>query len=96
MPGFSVHHELKYMVDAGLTPYQALQTGTVNVAKYLNLDNSGMIKPGYKSDLVLLDANPLENISNTRKIAGVMIGKTWITNQEITTELKKLEKPRQL
>ena len=96
VPGFSVHHELKYMVDAGLTPYQALQTGTVNVAKYLNLDNSGMIKPGYKSDLVLLDANPLENISNTRKIAGVMIGKTWITNQEITTELKKLEKPRQL
>jgi imidazolonepropionase-like amidohydrolase len=55
VPGFSVHHELRYMVDAGLTPYQALQSGTVNVAKYFNLVNSGMIKPGYRSDLILLD-----------------------------------------
>ena len=54
VPGFSVHHELKYMVDAGLTPYQALQSGTVNVAKYFNLNNSGMIKTGYVSDMVLL------------------------------------------
>ena len=96
VPGFSVHHELKYMVDAGLTPYQALQSGTVNVAKYFNLKNSGMIKPGYKSDLVLLDGNPLENIENTSKVAGVMIDRTWISKQEITAELKKLEKPRQL
>ena len=95
VPGFSVHHELKYMVDAGLTPYQALQSGTVNVAKYFNVKNSGMIKPGYVSDLILLDANPLENIENTKKIAGVMLGKNWISKQEITAELKKLEKPKQ-
>jgi len=55
-----------------------------------------MIKPGYKSDLVLLDGNPLENIENTSKVAGVMIDRTWISKQEITAELKKLEKPRQL
>ena len=96
VPGFSVHHELKYMVDAGLTPYQALQSGTVNVSKYFNLTNSGMIKPGYVSDLVLLEANPLENIGNTKKIAGVMLGKHWLSKAEIDTELKKLEKPRQL
>jgi len=95
VPGFSVHHELKYMVDAGLTPYQALQSGTVNVAKYFNLKNSGMIKTGYVSDLVLLDANPLENIENTKKIAGVMLGKYWLPKQEITAELKKLEKSKQ-
>jgi imidazolonepropionase-like amidohydrolase len=95
VPGFSVHHELKYMVDAGLTPYQALQSGTVNVAKYFNLKNTGMIKTGYVSDLVLLDANPLENIENTKKIAGVMLGNYWLTKQEITTELKKLEKSKQ-
>jgi len=95
VPGFSVHHELRYMVDAGLTPYQALQSGTVNVANYFNLKNSGMIKPGYVSDLVLLDANPLENIENTKKIAGVMLGKNWISKEEITAELKKLEKPKQ-
>lgn len=96
VPGFSVHHELKYMVDAGLTPFQALQSGTVNVSKYFNLKNSGMIKTGYVSDLVLLEANPLENIENTKKIAGVMLGKHWLSKAEIDTELKKLEKPRQL
>lgn len=96
VPGFSVHHELKYMVDAGLTPFQALQSGTVNVSKYFNLKNSGMIKTGYVSDLVLLEANPLENIEHTKKIAGVMLGKHWLSKAEIDTELRKLEKPRQL
>lgn len=95
VPGFSVHHELRYMVDAGLTPYQALQSGTVNVAKYFSLTNTGMIKPGYVSDLVLLDANPLENIDNTKKIAGVMLGNHWMPKAEIAIELKRLEKPKQ-
>jgi imidazolonepropionase-like amidohydrolase len=94
VPGFSVHHELKYMVDAGLTPFQALQSGTVNVAKYFNLTNSGMIKTGYVSDMVLLDANPLENIENTKKIAGVMLGNNWLAKDIIKTDLKLLEKPR--
>jgi imidazolonepropionase-like amidohydrolase len=94
VPGFSVHHELKYMVDAGLTPFQALQSGTVNVAKYFNLTNSGMIKTGYVSDMVLLDANPLENIENTKKIAGVMLGNYWLSKDIIKTDLKLLEKPR--
>ncbi|HET6768102.1 MAG TPA: amidohydrolase family protein [Chitinophagaceae bacterium] len=95
VPGFSVHHELKYMVDAGLTPYQALQSGTVNVSKYFNLNNSGLIKEGYVADLILLEGNPLENIGNTKKIAGVMLGNHWISKQEIAAELKKLEKPKQ-
>jgi imidazolonepropionase-like amidohydrolase len=94
VPGFSVHHELKYMVDAGLTPFQALQSGTVNVAKYFNLTNSGMIKTGYVSDMVLLDANPLENIENTKKIAGVMLGNNWLAKDILKTDLKFLEKPR--
>ena len=94
VPGFSVHHELKYMVDAGLTPFQALQSGTVNVAKYFRLANTGMIKVGYVSDLVLLDANPLENIENTKKIAGVMLGNNWLAKDIIKTDLKLLEKSR--
>ena len=94
VPGFSVHHELKYMVDAGLTPFQALQSGTVNVAKYFSLTNSGMIKVGYVSDMVLLDASPLENIENTKKIAGVMLGNKWLAKDVIKTDLKMLEKPR--
>jgi imidazolonepropionase-like amidohydrolase len=93
VPGFSVHHELKYMVDAGLTPYQALQSGTVNPAKYFNRTDLGLIKPGYISDLVLLDADPLENIENTKKIAGVMRGNNWFAKDIITANLKKAEKP---
>ena len=94
VPGFSIHHELKYMVDAGLTPYQALQMGTVNPAKYFGLTNSGMIKPGYVSDLVLLEADPLENISNTKKIAGVMIGTHWFAKDMIAADLKQLQKSK--
>jgi imidazolonepropionase-like amidohydrolase len=94
VPGFSIHHELKYMVEAGLTPYEALQSGTVNVAKYFGKNDLGMIKPGYVSDLVLLDANPLQDIQNTTKIAGVMTGTKWLNKEFITAELKKLEKPK--
>ncbi len=95
VPGFSIHHELKYMVDAGLTPFEALQSGTVNVAKYFGKNDRGMIKTGFVSDLLLLDANPLENIENTKKIAGVMLGSKWLSKEFITAELKKLEKPKQ-
>jgi imidazolonepropionase-like amidohydrolase len=94
VPGFSLHHELKYMVDAGLTPYEALQSGTVNPAKYFNRTDIGMIKTGYVSDLILLEANPLENIENTKKIAGVMLGTRWIPKADIAAELKKLEKQK--
>lgn len=95
VPGFSIHHELKYMVDAGLTPFEALQSGTVNVAKYFGKNDRGMIKTGFVSDLLLLDSNPLENIENTKKIAGVMLGNKWLSKEFITAELKKLEKPKQ-
>jgi len=92
VPGFSVHHELQYLVDAGLTPYEALKTGTVNVGRYLNQENLGVIKPGAVSDLILLKGNPLKNISETKNIEGVMLGQTWFSKELIDAELKKLEK----
>lgn len=92
VPGFSIHHEMKYMVDAGLTPYETLRTGTVNVASYLNKTDSGIIKTGNVSDLVLLSGNPLKDISQTRNIEGVMIGTNWLSKGYIEKELKKLEK----
>ncbi|WP_317170112.1 amidohydrolase family protein [Rhodocytophaga rosea] len=93
VPGFSTHHELKYMVDSGLTPYEALRTGTVNVATYLNKSaQSGTIKTGNVSDLVLLNGNPLTDISQTTQIAGVMIGNLWLSKEYIDRELKNLEK----
>lgn len=92
VPGFSIHHEMKYLIDAGLTPYQVLRTGTVNVASYLNKPNWGTIKTGNVSDLVLLSGNPLNDISQTRSIEGVMIGTNWLSKDYIQSELKKLEK----
>lgn len=92
VPGFSVHHELRYLVDAGLTPYEALKTGTLNVGRFLKRDDLGVIKVGAVSDLLLLNGNPLEDISHTRNIAGVMVGKTWMDKTKINSELKKLEK----
>lgn len=93
VPGFSIHHELRYLVDAGLTPFQALRTGTVNVATFYNQSaSSGSVTEGKISDLVLLDANPLKDISATTRIAGVMRGDQWLSADYLAAELKRLEK----
>ncbi len=92
VPGFSIHHELQYLVDAGLTPYQALKTGTVNVAGFLDREKSGAVRVGYAADLVLLADNPLDHIAHTRKIEGVMMGKNWLSKAYLDAELLKLEK----
>jgi imidazolonepropionase-like amidohydrolase len=91
VPGFSLHQELQYMVAAGLTPYEALVTSTVNVAKYFNLPDAGTIKEGNVSDLVLLNGNPLTDISQTQNIAGVMIGKRWLSKNDIDSTLSQLK-----
>lgn len=92
VPGFSVHQELKYMVDAGLTPYEALRTGTVNVGTFYKKSDMGTIKPGATSDLILLSGNPLKDINQTKNIEGVMVGNRWLSRSFIDKELKKLEK----
>lgn len=92
VPGFSIHHELQYMVNAGLTPFEALQMGTVNVARFFERSDAGTIKTGNVSDLVLLSGNPIENIRNTSRIEGVMLGNLWLSKEFIAGELKKLVK----
>ena len=90
VPGFSIHRELATYVAAGLTPYQALATGTRNVAVHLGtLDRTGTIEPGKRADLVLLQANPLQDIANTSRIAGVMVGGRWLPKTEIDERLQK-------
>ncbi len=75
LPGFSLHDELALFVQAGLSPMQALQTATYNAAKCLGmLDSMGTIEQGKIADLVLLDSNPLQDISNTHRIAAVVVG----------------------
>jgi imidazolonepropionase-like amidohydrolase len=88
VPGFSVHRELRSLVDAGLTPYQALRTGTANVGVYLKTDSAtGTLATGKRADLLLLDANPLQNIDNSWKIAGVMVNGRWLSKAEIDKRL---------
>jgi imidazolonepropionase-like amidohydrolase len=88
VPGFSIHRELQRMVDAGLTPYQALELGTRNVAAFFGtLSQTGTIEVGKRADLVLLDENPLTDIARTNRQAGVMIGGRWLARAEIDHRL---------
>lgn len=88
VPGFSTHRELESLVAAGLTPWQALETGTRNVAVYFGtLGETGTIEAGKRADLVLLDADPLADIRNTTKRAGVMVRGRWLPQAEIQARL---------
>lgn len=72
-PGFSVHDELALLVEAGLTPLEALRAATLSPARYLGrTDDHGAVEAGHLADLVLLNANPLEDIRNTREIRAVV------------------------
>ncbi len=78
VPGFSIHRELEALVEAGLSPYEALRTGTAAVAEFLG-SNTGIVAPGRAADLILLDANPLEDVRDSRRIHGVMLRGRWLS-----------------
>ena len=89
--GFSLHDELELLVKAGLTNEEALNSATRLPATWLEIDDIvGTVEPGKYADLILLDANPLENIYNTRKIAGVFVNGKWIDKIEIEQALHNL------
>ena len=77
-PGSSLHEELALMVEAGLTPQEALRTATLNPAEFMRRDDIGRIAAGTLADLVLLEGDPLSDIGNTTRIAGVAIGGAWL------------------
>ena len=92
VPGFSTHRELEALVRAGLSPYQALTAGTTSVAEYFGTsDHTGTVAAGKQADLILLDANPLVSITNTQRIAGVVLRGRWIPRAEIDTRLASFE-----
>jgi imidazolonepropionase-like amidohydrolase len=92
-PGFSLHQELALFVQAGLTPLQALQTATLNPAKFMNrLSDLGTVERGKLADLVLLDANPLEDIGNTKKIRAVVLAGRYLDRTELDRMLNGVEK----
>lgn len=75
VPGHSLHDELALLASAGLAPLDALRAATIAPARFLGVaDRFGAIAPGYAADLLLLDANPLDDIANTRAIRSVVIG----------------------
>lgn len=88
VPGFSLHRELLEMKAAGMSNYEILKSGTVNVGEYFRKQDSfGTIEPGRRGDVVLLSANPLEDITNVAKIEGVMVRGKWYPKADIEKRL---------
>lgn len=96
-PGFSLHEELRRFVAAGFTPMEALQTATLNPAKFLGRENElGTIEKGKLADLLLLDANPLDDIRNTQKIAGVVFNGRYLSRADLDKMLAGVEAAAQV
>lgn len=95
VPGFSLRHELRSMMGAGLTPYEILVTGTRNVAEYarrelLEFSDFGTVNEGNQADLLLLRANPLENLDALWDQEGIMVRGRWIPRTEIDERLAEM------
>ena len=91
-PGFSLHEELQRFVAAGFTPLEALQTATLNPAQFFGVeDRLGTVDAGKFADLVLLRANPLEDIANTQKIAAVIANGRYFSNEDLARILTRVE-----
>jgi imidazolonepropionase-like amidohydrolase len=93
VPGFSIHRELRAMVDAGWTPYEALRAGTVEVARFFGWRDAGQVAVGMRADLLLLDGDPLADIGNAQRIAGVLVGGRWHDRADLDRRLAALVVP---
>jgi imidazolonepropionase-like amidohydrolase len=91
-PGFSLHEELQRFVAAGFTPLEALQTATINPARFFGMeDQLGTVETGKLADLVLLTANPLADITNTQKISSVIVNGRYFHRGELDKMLARVE-----
>jgi len=95
VPGFALHREIRVMSEAGMSNWAVLESGTVNVARYAALElgepaNFGVVAPGNRADLVLLNANPLDDLANLADRAGVMVKGHWLPASEIEAGLAAL------
>ena len=91
VPGFSLHRELGHMSRAGMSPFAILASGTRSVGEYFRAqDRFGTVAPGQRADLVLLQANPLADVANVSRIAGVMARGRWLPREEIDAGLERI------
>jgi imidazolonepropionase-like amidohydrolase len=94
IPGYSLHTELELLVRAGLSTREALYAATITPAEFFDIqDQVGRIDAGMRADLVLLTADPLRQISNTRKIAKVMVGGHWVEPPSGATVTETAHRP---
>ncbi|HUR98204.1 MAG TPA: amidohydrolase family protein, partial [Pyrinomonadaceae bacterium] len=91
-PGLILHDELSIFVQAGLSPFEALQTATINPARFMRRDKDlGTIEVGKIADILVLDADPLADISNTRKIKAVIVGGRVLNRQHLDKMLAEVQ-----
>jgi imidazolonepropionase-like amidohydrolase len=90
VPGFSVHEELEYLVEAGLSPYEALRTGTVNVAAYLREPDAGTLEVEKRADFILVGGNPLRDIKAAADVRGVFVRGRWLPRAELEAMLQSV------
>lgn len=85
--GYSGHRELEIYVRLGVSPMMALVSATGNAARYLGLEDQGLVRSGYEADLLILDENPLSDIRNTRQINRVLLDGTELNREELLTRV---------
>jgi imidazolonepropionase-like amidohydrolase len=91
-PGFSLHDELELLVKSGLNTTQALQAATFYPALFMTkLDRYGVVETGHVADLVVLDDDPIKDISNTRKISALILGGRYFGRNELDKMLEQAE-----
>jgi imidazolonepropionase-like amidohydrolase len=91
-PGISLHEEMTILVEAGLSPLEALSTATLKPAEYFAMDNElGLIQENYIADLIVLDKNPLEDIENTKTIDAVIKSGKYHSREQLDTKLDQLK-----
>lgn len=95
VPGFSIHRELKLMKKAGMSNFEILKSGTANVGAYFkDKDDFGIIAPGQRADLLLLNGNPLDDLEHLKKHSGIMVRGRWISRETIDNNLQSIASGR--
>lgn len=91
VPGYAIHHEMQYMLEAGLTPLEVLQSGTLNTARFFDQEGEfGEIIENASADFILSKGNPLEDLATLKEPSGVMVRGQWLSRSSLDEQLADL------